>query len=110
MAKPAAARTIDALKVRQWLRRWDQLRFDPAEHRAKPEPHFYIFSMPATELRSLCGIFRRETSGIKVRASDLGIQRRHDAERSEEIGRFVEYGYPWSTLSEPKRESGEYDD
>jgi DGQHR domain-containing protein len=40
----------------------------------------------------------------------LGIQRQHDADRSDEISRFVEYGYPWSTLSEAKRRSRNYDD
>lgn len=44
------------------------------------------------------------------RAADLGIQRRHDKERSAEIGRFVEFGYPWSTLSESKQRSAEYHD
>jgi len=40
----------------------------------------------------------------------LGIQRQHDPERSEEITRFVEFGYPWSTLSEAKRATAEYND
>jgi hypothetical protein len=40
----------------------------------------------------------------------LGIQRRHDQTRSDEIRRFIQHGYPWSELSETKRKSGDYDD
>lgn len=42
------------------------------------------------------------------RAADLGIQRQYDPERLKEIGQFVEFGYPWSTLSEAKRKSTQY--
>jgi DGQHR domain-containing protein len=66
--------------------------------------------LPAVELRSLCGIARRSTSGLTPRAVDLGIQRQHDPERSVEIGNFVEFGFPWSTLSEAKRRSAEFHD
>jgi hypothetical protein len=110
MAKDEKRRQIPALKVRQWLKAWDKVAFSAASRRAKPEPHFYIFSLPAAELRSLCGIFRRETKGVKPRSADMGIQRQHDPERSEEINRFVEFGYPWSTLSSAKRNTTEYND
>jgi hypothetical protein len=103
-------RRIPAIKVEQWLRAWDKVKYDRAKHRSKPEPYFLLFSLPAAELRSLCGIFRRQTKGVIPRSADLGIQRQHDPERSEEISRFVEYGYPWSTLSEAKRQSRKYDD
>ena len=86
------------------------MKFDAAQHRAKPQPFFYIFALPAAELRSLCGIFRRQTNNISPRSADLGIQRQHDPDRSEEIGRFVEFGYPWSTLSEAKRAGVSYHD
>lgn len=104
------ARTVPALKVNQWLSGWDRIEFDENDHRSKPEPHFYLFSLPARELRSLSGIMRREAKAAAPRTSDLGIQRQHDPERSEEITRFVEYGYPWSTLSEAKRSSAEFND
>lgn len=107
---PSKQRRIPALKVHQWLRSWDKVKYDPKRNRAKPESHFYLFSLPAAELRSLCGIFRRQTAGVSPRSADLGIQRQHDPERSEEIKQFVEFGYPWSTLSEAKRESGNFDD
>ncbi|MBY3144864.1 hypothetical protein HFO63_04530 [Rhizobium laguerreae] len=103
-------KTVPAIKVSQWLKDWDQVQFSPADHRRKPEPHFYIFSLPASEMRSLCGISRRSTSKVQARAADMGIQREHDRERSDEIGRYVEFGYPWSTLSEAKRKTEEFHD
>ena len=103
-------RQVPALKVRQWLPGWNKIDFDPEEHRARPPEHFYIFSLPARELRSLSGIVRRQAKNAAPRTEDLGIQRQHDPERSEEISRFVEYGYPWSTLSEAKRASTEFND
>lgn len=106
-AKPKA---LPALLVRQWLPGWNQVDFNAKEHRARPEPHFYLFSLPARELRSLSGISRRHASSANSRTEDLGIQRQHDPDRSEEIKRYVEFGYPWSTLSEAKRRSTEYND
>jgi DNA-sulfur modification-associated len=103
-------RRIPALKVNQWLTGWNKIGFDPAQHRGKPPPHFYLFTLPARELRSLSGIMRRQAQNAQPRTQDLGIQRQHDPERSEEISRFVEYGYPWSTLSESKRISKEFND
>ena len=110
MAISSGTRRIPALKVRQWLGGWDKVKFDKKEHRTKPPPNFMLFSIPAAELRSLCGISRRETTGVQRRAADLGIQRQHDPDRSAEIERFVEYGYPWSTLSEAKRLAPEFND
>jgi DGQHR domain-containing protein len=106
----AKLRRIPALKVEQWLKPWDNVKYDPKKHRSKPEPHFFIFSMAAAELRSLCGIFRRQTSGVSPRSADLNIQRQHDPERSDEISHFIESGYPWSTLSDAKRNNNKFDD
>lgn len=103
-------RKVPALKVKQWLPGWNKIDFDPAEHRAKPPTNFFVFSLPARELRSLSGIARRQAKNASSRTEDLGIQRQHDPERSEEIGRFVEFGYPWSTLSKPRRASSEFND
>lgn len=103
-------RQVAAIKVHQWLDGWDKIAFSAKSHRAKPRPHFYIFSCPAVELRALCGISRRDASSVGDRSLDLGIQRRHEPERSEEIAQFVDYGFPWSTLSEAKRKSDEFND
>lgn len=110
MADITKRKIVSAIKVSQWLKDWDQVQFSSDDHRRKPEPHFYIFSLSASEMRSLCGISRRSTSKLQARAADMGIQREHDRERSDEIGRYVEYGYPWSTLSDAKRKSDEFND
>jgi DGQHR domain-containing protein len=101
--------TIPALRVQQWLKAWDQVDFSPEEHRRKPETSFLLFSLPAHDLRRLCGIRRRDTA-TGARASDLGIQRRHDSGRSEEIADFVRHGFPWSDLNRSQRKSGRFDD
>jgi hypothetical protein len=106
----AKHRQVPALTVNQWLPGWEKIDFNADEHRTKPEKHFYLISLAARELRSLSGISRRVATNAAPRTEDLGIQRQHDPERSEEIGRFVEFGFPWSTLSEAKRASAEFND
>lgn len=102
--------TVPAIKVEQWLAEWEKVSFDPRKHRAKPPDGFYLFSLAAADLRALSGIFRRSTEGGVARALDLGIQRQHDPERSLEISEYVKSGFPWSSLSRQRRESGEYND
>ncbi len=101
---------VSALRVHQWLSEWDQVPFDASKHRAKPEPFFYLFSMPAADLRALSGIYARSTQARKRGSDDLGIQRRHDPTRSDEIRRFVHYGHPWAGLSVAQGKSEEYAD
>src|ERR1700688_4126141 len=108
--KQAGRRSLQALEVHQWLEDWDEGKFDPQPFCAKPPEAFYLFTLGASELRSLAGIFRRSTEGGTARSLDLGIQRRHEVERSEEIGEFVKHGFPWSSLSKQRRESGEFED
>ena len=103
-------RQVPILTVNQWLRGWDNIDFDTVEYRAKPSKKFFLFSLPARKLRSLSGIVRRVARDGAPRTDDLGIQRQHDPERSAEISRFVEYGFPWSTLSDAKRASDEFND
>lgn len=95
--------SVPAIQVRQWLPQWDQIHFNPDQNQSRPKEHFYMLSLPASTLRKLAGISRRSTDSGLPRKDDLGIQRRHDPDRSEEIRRYVEGGYPWSSLSEPKR-------
>ena len=101
---------IPAIKVRQWLNMWTDVQFDPKTHRRRPDEYFYIFTIPAPQLRALCGIYRRTTAGGTLRSADLGIQRRHDPSRSDEIREYVQFGYPWSDLGAAKRASGEFND
>jgi len=100
---------IPALKVRQWLADWSKVKWDPKQRRSEPPHWFYQFSIPASDLKALSGIYPRTTHRRRG-AEDLGIQRRHEQKRSEEIARFVENGFPWSDLSEAKRESDEFKD
>jgi DGQHR domain-containing protein len=101
---------IPALRVNQWLNVWNDVRFDGEKLRAKPEGYFYMFSLAATELRRLSGIYPRVAKGRKRSTEDLGIQRRHDEERSKEINQFVRFGHPWAGLSKAQRSSNEYAD
>lgn len=38
---------ILAIKVHQWLDMWNNVRFSEELLRWKPEPHFYMFTLPA---------------------------------------------------------------
>lgn len=86
--------TIPALRFKQWLPNWDAYQFDAEQQRRKPEPCAYLFSMPAVQLRSLSGVYRRKRDG----GNGEGLQRFHDEKRSITIRDFVEYGYPYSEL------------
>ncbi len=110
MAGKAQGNLISALKVRQWLADWDEIDWQPEEKRAEPPHWFYQFSLPAADLKVLSGIYPRTTKQRSRASEDLGIQRGHDSERSDEISKFVRYGYPWSDLSEARRKSGEFQD
>ena len=109
MAKESIREPIPALKVRQWLADWDMIRWNPEENRAEPQHWFYQFSIAAADLKALSGVYARTTRRTRG-SQDLGIQRRHQKERSKEIHRFVQSGYPWSALSGAKRRSGDFDD
>lgn len=98
-----------ALRVHQWLEQWNDISFDQAQNQARPKPHFYMFSMPAAQLRALSGIYRRDATEGVPRREDLRIQRKHDPERSLEIRQYVQGGYPWSGLSVAKRADPEND-
>lgn len=108
--RKARSHTRLALRVGQWLKEWDKVLFDPDSHRRQPDPGFYLFALPASEVKALSGIQRRTTEDGLPRYRDLGIQRRHDRLRSQEIADFIRYGYPWSDLSERRRQSGDFDD
>jgi hypothetical protein len=83
--------------------------FDPSARRRRPPEFFYVFKLDARQLRALSGIQRRSADRGRPRAEDIGIQRAHDPSRSSEIARFVEYGFPSSTLTERERGSGRFE-
>jgi DGQHR domain-containing protein len=92
---------IPAFVVHQWLKpEWDAIKFVPAPPRGKPEPYFFLFSVSAYTLRRLSGIYRRDPT--KPPAEDMGIQRRHLPERSQEILRYIQSGFPLSRI-DPKK-------
>lgn len=103
-------RTFTGLKVHQWLPEWENIEFDDSAHRRRPKPYFYLFSIPAQDLKRLTGIHRRDTAGRSSNLSDTGIQRAHQEERSEKIKRFIRYGFPWSDMSEVRRRSEKFND
>ena len=109
MRKKPKRKSIPAIKVRQWLKDWDQIHWNPDEKRSKPPAWFYQFSIKASELKALSGIYPRTTKRSRS-SQDLGIQRAHEVKRSEEISEFIKFGYPWSSLSEPRRRSDEFSD
>lgn len=101
---------LSAIRVHQWLPEWEEVDYDASIHRRKPPAHFYLLSISASHLRQLSGIQRRTVAGRRRRVEDLGIQRAHDVERSNEIARFIRHGFPWSTLSGRQREDREFAD
>jgi DGQHR domain-containing protein len=103
MGANATPKSAPALRVKQWLPEWEGVNYDPEQNQTRPLPHFYVFSMSAAQLRKLSGIYRRDTSTMTARKEDLGIQRRHDRDRSNEIRRYVVEGFPRSALSEAQR-------
>src|ERR1041384_8153798 len=100
---------IPAIVVKQWLRpEWDNTQFEPVPPRGKPEPHFYLFSIRAHLLKKLTGIYRRDPT--KPPAEDMGIQRRHMPDRSEEILRYIQDGFPLSRIDRKRLvDQGEVD-
>lgn len=95
---------IVALKVKQWLETWNDVKYDKEENREQPQPFFYLFNISAKALKRLSGIYRRSAKDRKSAAEELGIQRKHDPERSIKIKEFVKNGFPWSELSPNRRE------
>lgn len=101
--------SIPALKVNQWMDSWDSLDYDEDNFRARPDPYYFVTSLPALMLKNLSDIRRRDRARAVSGVKNTNIQRAHDSSRSDEIRRFVEGGYPWSSLTQAKRNSGQYD-
>jgi DGQHR domain-containing protein len=59
-----------------------------------------VFSISAYELKRLTGIYRRDPN--KPPAEDMGIQRSHDPDRSAEILRYLQNGFPLSRIDPRK--------
>lgn len=100
---------IPALKVHQWLPEWEKVAWSSEQHRSLPPKNFMVLSMKAGDLRRLSAIYRRQADGTAPRTEDLGIQRRHDKKRSEDIKEFVKYGYPYCDLTKHNQDTGEHE-
>ena len=98
-------REIPAIKVRQWLPEWDLVKFDDKGTRRHPPACFYVFSMPANELRALSGIQRRTAD-----VGDTGIQRRRDPRRTSGIQNYIRHGFPHADFSPQNRSKPEHAD
>lgn len=86
---------IPAFKVNQWLPIWDEVNFDDGdENRRKPEPYFLIFTIKAGLLKKLSKVYHRKAD--ENRDVEIGVQRKHDPDRSLEISKYVKLGYPLS--------------
>lgn len=99
---------IPVIKVRQWLPEWDGVDFSKEEYRRKPEGCFYMFTISAKKLKRLSAVYRRSLTDRMSGDVDLGIQRQHDSKRSEEIRKYVKWGYPWSEMSDEQRAMEEF--
>lgn len=109
MAK-ATKHGVRAIEVRQWLPEWNKIRFDPSAFQSRPPESFFMFSMRASTLKSLTGVYRRSIKGERPRALDQNIQRGHEEERSAIIRAYVQHGYPWCEMSDAKRATQGADD
>ena len=105
MAKPIDIE-INAIKVNQWLSDWNDVQF--LQNRKKPKPYFYLFTINANTLKRLSKVYPRNTD--EKRNIEIGVQRKHDPERSKKIRQYVFGGFPWSDLSDSKRNSNEFSD
>ena len=103
-------REIPAIKVHQWLPEWDLVTFDDKGTRRCPPAHFYVFSMPANELRALAGIQRRTADVGDIGATNTGIQRRHDPQRTSGIQEYIRHGFPHADFNPENRSKPEHAD
>lgn len=87
---------VPLLKVSQWLPTWDNAEWSPPDL-PRPDPHFFIGSMPLATLRRLAGVSRRQISERKLGAKGAGYQRAHQETRSKSIARYLQFGYPLSS-------------
>lgn len=95
--------SVHALVTPQWWDGWEEIEWAENGHAADPVRGFLTFVMPASQLRRLSGVYRREPKKDEARALDDNVQRPHEETRSREIRRFVESGYPVSAMTPAQR-------
>lgn len=97
---------IKAIKVNQWLTNWNDIDFDTPMRR-KPDPYFFLFKIDVRLVKRLADVHRRKAT--QKRRKDAEIQRGLETKRTDEIRKYVEGGFPWSTISESKQQDPEYE-
>lgn len=85
---------IPLIKVRQWLESWD--KSDWCKDGSDPPKEFYVGSISISLLRRVSGVGTRTIENRRQGGVKAGYQRAHKSERSREISRYLEYGYPLS--------------
>lgn len=95
-------RQLPMLRINQWMNEWDDINFDPIELRRKPKPYFYTFSIDARLLKRLSDVHRRNT------IDRTSIQRKQSDARVKEINKYIEGGFPWSTLTREQQKTLEH--
>ncbi|HEX7905844.1 MAG TPA: DGQHR domain-containing protein [Chitinophagaceae bacterium] len=98
---------ISVLRINQWMSEWDDIDFK-SPLRRKPPPVFYMFSIDARLLKRLSDVHRRKADG--ERAADIHVQRQKNDVRIEEISKYIEGGFPWSTISKQDQKLPENED
>lgn len=86
---------VPLLRVSQWLTTWDEADWENSDL-PRPSKYFFIGSIKITTLRQLAGVRRRNIEDRKSGERLSGYQRAHQEERSKNIFRYLQYGYPLS--------------
>lgn len=89
---------IGAIRVRQWLPGWDEIRTDPMKFQSAPPREFYLASIRASDLRALSDVHQRDAQVGVARSEDPNVQRTLQEDRTEEIRRYIDVGYPLSSV------------
>ncbi|MBS1554964.1 MAG: DGQHR domain-containing protein [Bacteroidetes bacterium] len=95
---------IKAIKINQWLNDWDDVDFK-SPMRRKPEPYYLLFKIDARLLKRISDVHRRKPD--RARAEDSFVQRSKNENRTEEIKKYIEGGFPWSTIKKEEQRSPE---
>ena len=98
---------ITMLRINQWMNEWGDIDFK-SPLRRKPDPVFYMFSIDARLLKKLSDVHRRKSVGKRV--ADISVQRQKNDFRIEEISKYIEGGFPWSTISKQEQKLPENED
>ncbi|HEL4111594.1 TPA: DGQHR domain-containing protein [Stenotrophomonas maltophilia] len=90
-------KSIPLIRVNQWLRTWDLAEYSE-RNLPKPADHFFLGSVPISELRRLSGVSRRQVVEDR-KPGEGGYQRVHEVERSSKIARYMQWGFPVSSAA-----------